>query len=66
MNRPASKTVQRRFFLALARAIHVAWPVLSIILVLQVALGLLIGLVERSRAHWRLGLAPSESSSPGS
>jgi voltage-gated potassium channel len=46
MNRPASKTVQRRFFLALARAVHVAWPVLSIILVLQVALGLLIGFVE--------------------
>ncbi|HEY9359510.1 MAG TPA: potassium channel family protein [Xanthobacteraceae bacterium] len=46
MNRPASKTVQRRFFLAVARAIHVAWPVLSIILVFQVALGLLIGFVE--------------------
>jgi hypothetical protein len=46
MNRPASKSVRRRFFAALARAIHVAWPILSIILVIQVLLGLLIGLLE--------------------
>ena len=51
MNRPASKTVRQRFFTALARAIHVAWPILSIILVMQVALGLLIGLVE----GWSIG-----------
>jgi voltage-gated potassium channel len=46
MNRPASKIVRRRFFVALAHAIHVAWPILSIILIIQVALGLLIGFVE--------------------
>jgi hypothetical protein len=51
MSRPASKTVRRRFFGALARAIHIAWPVLSIILVIQVALGLLIGFVE----GWSVG-----------
>ena len=51
MNRPASKIVRRRFFLALAHAIHVAWPVLSIILAIQVALGLLIGFVE----GWSVG-----------
>ena len=42
MRRPAPKTVRRRFFVALAHAVHVAWPVLSIILAIQVALGLLI------------------------
>ena len=51
MNRPASKTVWRRFFVALGHGIHVAWPVLSIILVFQVALGLLIGFVE----GWSVG-----------
>ncbi len=38
--------MRRRFFVALGRAIHVTWPVLSIILAFQVALGLLIGFVE--------------------
>ena len=51
MNRPASKTVRRRFFVALAHAVHVAWPVLSVILAIQVALGLLIGFVE----GWSVG-----------
>src|SRR5262247_2020766 len=51
MNGPASKTVRRRFFVALGRAIHVTWPVLSTILAVQVALGLLIGFVER----WSVG-----------
>jgi len=46
MNRPAPKTVQWRFFVALGGAIHLTWPVLLIILVVQVALGLLIGFVE--------------------
>jgi hypothetical protein len=31
MNRPAAKTVRRRFFIALGHAIQVAWPVLSTI-----------------------------------
>jgi hypothetical protein len=46
MNRSAAKTVRQRFFVALGRAIHVTWPVLSIILAFQVGLGLLIGFVE--------------------
>src|SRR6266436_2712283 len=51
MNRPPPKTVRRRFFIELGHAIHVTWPVLSIILVIQVALGLLIGFVE----GWSVG-----------
>src|SRR5216684_5093011 len=51
MNRPAPKTVRRRFFVAVGHAIHVAWPVLSAILAIQVALGLLIGFVE----GWSVG-----------
>ena len=51
MNRPAPKTVRRRFLKALGRAIHLTWPVLSIILAIQVALGLLIGFVE----GWSVG-----------
>lgn len=51
MKRPAPKTVRRRFFLALGHAFHVTWPVLSTILAIQVALGLLIGFVE----GWSVG-----------
>jgi len=51
MNRPAPKTVRRRFFVALSHAIHVTWPVLSIILAIQIVLGLLIGFVE----GWSVG-----------
>jgi hypothetical protein len=51
MNRPASKTVRRRFFVALGHAIHVTWPILSIILAIQVVLGLLVGIVE----GWSVG-----------
>jgi hypothetical protein len=51
MNRPAPKTLRRRFFVALGHAIHVTWPVLSAILVIQLALGLLAGFVE----GWSLG-----------
>jgi len=51
MNRPTAKTMRRRFLVALGRAIHVTWPVLSAILVIQVALGLVIGLVE----GWSVG-----------
>jgi Ion channel len=51
MKQPASKTVRRRFFVALGHAIHVTWPVLSTILAIQVALGLLIGFVE----GWSVG-----------
>src|SRR5436190_276181 len=46
MKRGAAKSVRRRFLVALGRAIHLAWPVLSIILAMQVALGLLVGFVE--------------------
>src|SRR5712671_4290353 len=51
MNRPASKTVRRRFFVALGHAIHVTWPILSIILAIQAVLGLLVGIVE----GWSVG-----------
>ena len=60
MNRPASKTVRRRFFVALGHAIHVTWPILSIILAIQVVLGLLVGIVVCRRRglfhlrHWPL------------
>jgi len=53
MNRPPPKTVRRRFFIELGHAIHVTWPVLSAILAIQVALGLLIGFVE----GWSVGAA---------
>ena len=46
MNRLASKTLRRRFWVALGRAIHVTWPVLSVILAIQLALGVLTGFVE--------------------
>ena len=51
MSRPAPKTVRRRFFAALRQAIQLTWPVLSMILALQIALGLLIGFVE----GWSVG-----------
>ena len=51
MNRPATKTVQRRFLVALGHAIRAAWPVLSTILAIQVGLGLLTGFVE----GWSVG-----------
>jgi len=51
MKRLAPTTLQRRFFVALGRAFHVTWPVLSAILALQLALGLLTGFVE----GWSLG-----------
>jgi len=46
MNRLAAKAVRRRFLVALGHAIHVTWPVLSAILGIQLALGLLTGFVE--------------------
>ena len=51
MNRPTPKTLRRRFFVALGHAIHVTWPVLSAIIAIQLALGLLTGFVER----WSVG-----------
>ena len=51
MKWPAPKTVRQRFFVALGHAIRLAWPVLSIILAIQIALGLLIGFVE----GWSVG-----------
>jgi hypothetical protein len=46
MNRRSSKTLRRRFLLALGHAVHVTWPVLSALLAMQLALGLLIGFLE--------------------
>src|SRR6478736_7174230 len=47
----APTSVRRRFFVGLGHAIHLAWPVLSMILATQVALGLLAGFVE----GWSVG-----------
>jgi len=46
MNRPTAKTMRRRFLVALGHAIHLTWPVLSAILAIQAALGLVIGFIE--------------------
>ena len=51
MNRLVPKTLRRRFLIALGHAIHLTWPVLSVILAIQLALGLLTGFVE----GWSLG-----------
>src|SRR6516164_3591393 len=51
MNWSARKTVQRRFLVAVGHALYVTWPVLSVILAIQVALGLLIGFLE----GWSVG-----------
>ena len=48
---PDPKTLRLRFLLALGHAIHVTWPVLSAIIAIQLALGLLTGFVE----GWSLG-----------
>jgi Ion channel len=46
MSRLTPKIVRRRFFVAAGRAIHLTWPVLSMILAFQLVLGLLIGFFE--------------------
>jgi voltage-gated potassium channel len=51
MNRLAPKTVRRRFLEALGHGIHVTWPVLSALIAIQLALGLLTGFVE----GWSVG-----------
>src|SRR5215470_5504095 len=51
MNRPAAKSVHRRFLMAFGHAVYATWPVLSTILAVQVALGLLIGFIE----GWSVG-----------
>jgi len=53
MSPPAPKSVRRRFLAAVARGLYVTWPVLSGILVIEVALGLLIGFLE----GWSVGEA---------
>jgi Ion channel len=51
VDREAPKSVRRRFFVALGHAVHLTWPVMSAILAVQVALGLLVGFVE----GWSVG-----------
>jgi hypothetical protein len=51
MNVPAPRTVRGRFLVAVGHAIHLTWPVLSTILAIQLALGLLIGFFE----GWSVG-----------
>ena len=43
--------MRRRFYVALGHAIHITWPVLSTILAIQAALGLLIAFV----VGWSVG-----------
>jgi hypothetical protein len=51
MNRPTPKLLRRRSLVALGHAIHVTWPVLSAIIAIQLALGLLTSFVEGWRAQ---------------
>jgi voltage-gated potassium channel len=51
MSPRAPEGIQRRFFAAAGRAIHLTWPVLSTILGVQVVLGQGIGLIE----GWSVG-----------
>ena len=51
MNPRSPKTLRRRFLVALGHAIHVTWPVLSVLLAIQLALGVLTGFLE----GWPLG-----------
>src|SRR5262249_27565933 len=51
MKRPPAKIMWRGFLVAFGRAFLVAWPVLSAIFVIQLGLGLLIGLLE----GWTIG-----------
>jgi len=53
MKRPATWITWRGFLAALGRAFLVTWPILSAILVVQLGLGLLIGLLE----GWTIGEA---------
>lgn len=41
------KNVRRRFLSELWRGVHVAWPILSAVLVLELALGGMVGVIER-------------------
>jgi Ion channel len=53
MKRPSARIMWRGFLVALGRAFLVTWPVLLAILVIQLGLGLLIGLLE----GWTIGEA---------
>jgi Ion channel len=46
MNRVTPKIVRLRFLEAAGHALQLTWPVLSIILAVQIAMGLLIGFLE--------------------
>jgi Ion channel len=46
MNRLTPKMLRRRFFAAVGHALHLTWPVLSIIFVVQIFFGLIIGFLE--------------------
>ena len=46
VNRHAANAMRRRFLVALGHAIHVTWPVMSVILGIQLTLGVLTGFVE--------------------
>src|SRR5258708_34097718 len=53
MKRRGARIVGRGFLVALGRAFLATWPVLSAILVIELGLGLLIGLLE----GWTIGEA---------
>ena len=51
MPRDASRTLRRAYWHAFHAGLHIAWPVLSGLLLFQVGLGAIVGLVE----GWGLG-----------
>jgi uncharacterized membrane protein len=51
MNRRSPRTLRRRFLVALGHAIHVTWPVLSVLIAMQLDLGLLTSFVD----GWSVG-----------
>ena len=46
-----SRTMRRRFFAGLFTGLRVVWPIVSGLLVMIVALGLIVGLIERWSAQ---------------
>ncbi len=46
-----SRTMRRRFFAALVAELGIVWPILSGLLLLMAALGLLVGFIE----EWSIG-----------
>ena len=46
-----SRTLRRKFVVGLFAGLRVVWPILSVLLGLIIALGLVVGLIERWSVH---------------